>query len=195
MGNAGSGAAGGMVPYAGAGGLAVQPSFNYVPYYHPGSDLLPAQDLMKFDTLPASVLGQISADGSHYDLYGKSGAAFEDSMIDAPVGKAARDYTAWLEENPTIATEIDALVKTNANKLYGDLEWKDVDGTLVPVQKGATWISFDDFPPLSEPTVNPDNAVEVFDMDEPEETSKPGGSDTKPDEKSDGKKTHEDEWW
>ena len=46
---------------------------------------------------------QISYDGEHYDLYGKMGLAFEDSLIDKPMGKADRDYTAWLQENPTIA--------------------------------------------------------------------------------------------
>ena len=52
MGNVGSGGAGGMVPYNPAGAMAVQPAFNYVPYYHPGSSLLPASDLLKYDSLP-----------------------------------------------------------------------------------------------------------------------------------------------
>ena len=103
MGNAGSGAAGGMVPYAGAGGMAIQPAFNYVPYYHPGSQLLPAADLVKFDNLPPSVLDQISYDGEYYDMYGKLGLAFDDGVIDAPVGKASSDYTKWLQENPATA--------------------------------------------------------------------------------------------
>ena len=105
-----------MVPYAGAGGMgmAVQPAFNYVPYYHPGSQLLPASDLIKFDSLPSSVLNQISGDGEMYDLYGKMGIAFEDSMIDAPVGKASIDYTSWLQASPDIAEEIDGLIKQNA---------------------------------------------------------------------------------
>ena len=121
-----------MVPYAGAGGMAVQPAFNYVPYYHPGSQLLPASDLVKFDSLPPSVFDQISWDRENYDLYGKMGIAFEDGMIDAPIGQASIDYTSWLSANPDIAEEIDGLIKQNAVAQYGDLEWKDYDGTLIP---------------------------------------------------------------
>jgi hypothetical protein len=40
--------------------------------------------------------------------------------IDAPIGQAAKDYTSWLQENPTIADEIDGMIKVNALSNYGD---------------------------------------------------------------------------
>lgn len=58
-------------------------------------------------------MGKISFDGLYYDHYGKHGVAFEDSMIDAPDGKAKTDYEQWLRDNPDIAQEIDNTVKRN----------------------------------------------------------------------------------
>ena len=39
------------------------------------------------------------------------GMAFDDSLIDGPVGKAKVDYESWLNENPEIAEEIDASIR------------------------------------------------------------------------------------
>lgn len=85
----------------------------YTPGFHPGSVLLPPGELIKYDNLPKSITDQINFDGSAYDLYGKMSAAFEDGLIDGPTGKAARDYEAWLKENPEIATEIDTVIQDN----------------------------------------------------------------------------------
>ena len=97
-----------------------------------------------------------------YDLYGKMGIAFEDSLIDAPVGKASIDYTSWLQANPDIAEEIDGLIKQNAVAQYGDLEWKDFDGTLTPYRVDDLYYVSDLVPPLSDPSVMSDGgAVEI----------------------------------
>ena len=85
-----------------------------------------------------------------YDLYGKMGIAFEDSMLDAPIGQASIDYTSWLEANPTIADEIDGLIKQNAVAKYGDLEWRDYEGTLTPYTMDSLYDSSDLVPPLSD---------------------------------------------
>ena len=66
---------------------------------HPGVYLLPPKDIMMYDTLPQTVRNQIY-DASMYDLYGKYGGAFDDSMIYAPVGSAKKDYESWLVSNP-----------------------------------------------------------------------------------------------
>jgi len=159
---------------------------------------LPASDLVKFDTLPSSVFDQISRDGQMYDLYGKMGIAFEDSLIDAPVGKASIDYTSWLQANPDIAEEIDGLIKQNAVAQYGDLEWKDFDGTLTPYRVDDLYYVSDLVPPLSDPSVMSDGGAveideEIIDLDEQEE-SKPK-KPTTPDDKPDAEAEDEGEWW
>jgi hypothetical protein len=169
-----------------------------MPYYHPGSQLLPASDLVKFDSLPPSVFDQISGDGQYYDIYGKMGLAFDDGLIDAPVGKAGRDYTSWLEANPDIAEEIDGLIKQNAVAQYGDLEWKDFDGVLTPFKVDDLYYESDPVPPLSDPSVLTDEGTgeieeEIIDLDQQEE-SKPKKPTTPPDT-PDADAEEEGEWW
>ena len=40
--------------------------------------------------------------------------AYADGLIDSPVGKAKKDYEAWLKEDAQVASEIDKYVR---NKL------------------------------------------------------------------------------
>jgi len=95
-------------------------ALKYTPGVHPGVALLPPADLVTYPTLPSSVLGKISYDGSYYDHYGKYGAAFEDSMISAPDGKAKTDYEQWLSNNPDIAKEIDEKILHNRARICGE---------------------------------------------------------------------------
>ena len=85
----------------------------YVPGQHPGTYLLPPSVIMNMESLPDSVKGQIF-DEETYDLYGKFAMAYEDGLIDSLVGKAKRDYEAWLKEDAQVASEIDKYVR---NKL------------------------------------------------------------------------------
>lgn len=103
-------------------------TLNYTPGTHPGLPLLPPSELLKFPTLPASVLGKISFDGLYYDHYGKIGVAFEDSMISAPDGRAKTDYEEWLKANPDIAREIDASIKAKKNEICQTGEGSDISG-------------------------------------------------------------------
>jgi hypothetical protein len=70
-------------------------------------------------------------------LYGKNGIAFDMSTIlDAPTGKAARDYSEWVKANPEIARELDETIKLNAKTIYGDdLVWLDLNGHVQPFYK------------------------------------------------------------
>jgi hypothetical protein len=74
----------------------------YVPGQHPGTYLLPPNAIQKFKSLPKSVEGQIF-DGDIYDVYGKMALAYEGGEIDSPVGKAKKDYEAWLKEDAQAA--------------------------------------------------------------------------------------------
>lgn len=89
---------------------------------HPGEILLPPTDLLSFPTLPASVMKQISFDAKYYDYYGKYSAAFEDSMIDAPQGKAKRDYEDWLRRNPDVHAAITKKIKANYDRVCNHQE-------------------------------------------------------------------------
>ena len=97
----------------------------YTPYQHPGTLLLPPKELLKYDSVPQSIVDQISADGEFYDLYGKFGTAFEDSLIDAPTGKAADDYKEWLRYNHDIAEEIHETILANGRALNPDFDYTD----------------------------------------------------------------------
>jgi len=70
-------------------------------------------DIIKYPTLPASVLDQISIDGEYYDLYGKFGMAFDDSMIDAPYGHAQIEFEEWLVLHPDIRQEVNEKIHAN----------------------------------------------------------------------------------
>ena len=74
----------------------------YVPGQHPGCYLLPPSAILKIKSLPNSVYSQIF-DGENYDLYGNQGLAYEGGLIDSPVGKAKKDYEAWLKEDAQAA--------------------------------------------------------------------------------------------
>lgn len=84
---------------------------------HPGIVLLPPKDIISFPTLPASVIDQISYDGTYYDYYGKLGFAFEDSLIDAPQGKAKKDFENWLSTNPDIRDQINEIIRVNWDRI------------------------------------------------------------------------------
>ena len=92
----------------------------YTPGVHPGVELLPPAVLVTYPSLPTTVLGKISADGEYYDHYGKFGAAFEDSMISAPDGKAKKDYEEWLNRYPEIAKDIDEVIRRNRAQICGE---------------------------------------------------------------------------
>ena len=62
-----------------------------------------------------------------YDLYGKSGIAFDDGFIDRPSGQAAQDYTQWLTQNPNIARDIERTIRKNAEENFPFYEWKKKD--------------------------------------------------------------------
>ena len=118
--------------------------------------MLPPHELLKYDNLPSSIKGQI-LDDYNYDLYGRAGLAFDDTYIDGPVGKAAKDYTYWIDENPEISKELQETVKTNWIQKYPELTWEDYympatngdDWTIVPVSEGV--IDPSDIPPPLEP--------------------------------------------
>ena len=74
----------------------------YVPGHHPGTYLLPPSAIQDFQTLPESVRAQIF-DGDTYDSHGKLALAFDGGLLDSPVGKAKRDYEAWLKEDTQAA--------------------------------------------------------------------------------------------
>merc|ERR1719453_3048580 len=93
---------------------------HYTPGIHPGTMLLPPSDIITYPTLPATVIGKISFDGLYYDHYGKFGVAFEDSLIDAPDGKAKKDFEEWLQTNPDIAQEIETTIRRNKAKICGE---------------------------------------------------------------------------
>lgn len=93
---------------------------------HPGRDLLPPSDIINYPTIPASVLDQISLDGSHYDLYGKFGIAYEDSYIDRPYGEAQRDFEEWLVMHPDVRQEINDKIHANWKRLCTDEEVEDI---------------------------------------------------------------------
>ena len=87
---------------------------------HPGSDLLPASDILTLPTLPSSILAQISADGLYYDYYGKfSGAYDAETLLDKPTGRAEKDYEVWYAANQGVAMEVDELVNKNMVKICG----------------------------------------------------------------------------
>ena len=92
-------------------------AISYVIGKHPGAVLLPPRDITIYDSLPMTVRNQIY-DGDSYDYYGKLGFAYDqDTMIQAPTGKAKIDYENWLVENPQIALEIDQKIRANMLKL------------------------------------------------------------------------------
>lgn len=98
-------------------------NFNYTPGIHPGIVFLPPADILTYPSLPSSVLGQISHGGDYYDYYGKFSAAYDsDTMIDAPSGKAKKDYEEWLKREGQIASEIDAKVQDNYESRCGTEE-------------------------------------------------------------------------
>ena len=87
---------------------------------HPGSSLLPAQDMLTLVSLPPSILGQISADGLYYDYYGKMSAAYgADTMLEKPSGKAEKDFELWYQANPSVQMEVDGIVNKNMLKVCG----------------------------------------------------------------------------
>ena len=95
----------------------------YTPYQHPGTLLLPPKDLLKYDSLPQSIVDQISADGEFYDIQGKFGVAFEDTLIDAPYGQAANDYKEWLRYNHDIAEEVHETILAHGRALNPDFDF------------------------------------------------------------------------
>lgn len=97
-------------------------SFVYDPasVTHPGTLLLPPRDILSYPTLPNSVMKQISFDGQYYDLYGRLGAAFEESMIDSPAGSAKADYEDWLQRSPEIHQEVSKKIKSNLDAICSD---------------------------------------------------------------------------
>jgi hypothetical protein len=87
MGNAGMAAGTGLAAYQG-GSMALAPygAVRFDPLVHPGTNLLPPKDLVKYENLPKSIHDQI-LDAHTYDHYGKNGWAFDaDTLIDAPTG-------------------------------------------------------------------------------------------------------------
>lgn len=126
MGNTSS-AAGGPVPICHA--------YTYCPgnLVHPGEVLLPPSDLLNFPTLPNSVLGQISQDGLYYDYYGKFGAAYDQTtLIDAPVGKAKKDYEDWIRSSPEIMRQVDRKIKANWERLCKGKEDASAEPLVIP---------------------------------------------------------------
>ena len=50
----------------------------------------------------------------YYDYYGQYSYAYDqDTLIDGPVGKAKKDYEAWLTSNPEVHAEINDKIKSN----------------------------------------------------------------------------------
>lgn len=74
----------------------------YIPGKHPGSYLLPPSAIMDKPTCPQAVKEQIF-DGETYDIHGKFAIAFEDGLIDSPVGYAKKKYEDWLKNDAQVA--------------------------------------------------------------------------------------------
>ena len=56
----------------------------------------------------------------YYDYYGKHSAAYDQStLLDAPTGRAQKDFELWYDSNEDIAMQIDEIVNKNMLKICG----------------------------------------------------------------------------